>query len=195
MLQCPDCSHSIKTTKFYDYFDVIECSNCKFWKYDKIDDCCRNPSKNVVEFTKSNDSKALCTQCNNCGGALDRSKPLSYKTYGDELMRQFISKFDDEHFTEWKQHKNDESNELYEQKKYYNYKQSRQYIYDQYIHSHTWRSLREAILKRDSYTCQKCKKAKAIQVHHLTYIRLGNEDFKDLISVCIPCHEKIHEFS
>lgn len=191
MLQCPDCSHLIKTTKFYDYFDVIECSNCKFWKYEKIDDCCRDPFKNVVIFTKSNNSRALCTQCYNCGGSLNRSKPLPFKKYDNEIR----GPFNDEYFTEWKQRKNDESNELYKQKKYNNYKQSRQYTYDQYIHSHTWRSLREAILKRDSYTCQKCKKAKAIQVHHLTYIRLGNEDFKDLISVCISCHEKIHESS
>lgn len=31
-----------------------------------------------------------------------------------------------------------------------------------------------------------------LQVHHLTYIRLGNEDLSDLQVLCLGCHRRRH---
>jgi 5-methylcytosine-specific restriction endonuclease McrA len=50
------------------------------------------------------------------------------------------------------------------------------------------------ILERDSYLCQRCQSKIAIQVHHLTYERLGHERLEDLISICLACHIKEHAY-
>ncbi len=64
--------------------------------------------------------------------------------------------------------------------------------YDAYLLSDEWRMRRRQIFERDSYRCKKCGEAPAAQVHHETYARVGNELDEDLISVCIPCHRKLH---
>ena len=63
--------------------------------------------------------------------------------------------------------------------------------YHEYLKSDEWKIKREERLVIDKYTCVICKE-EAEQVHHLTYIRVKNEDMNDLISVCRKCHEVIH---
>ena len=49
-----------------------------------------------------------------------------------------------------------------------------------------WIFLRECILERDNYRCQKCGKSKKpFEVHHKKYINLKG---KDLITLCRSCH-------
>lgn len=63
-----------------------------------------------------------------------------------------------------------------------------------YLKSAKWDTLRKAILKRDSYTCQGCHSTSvSLEVHHISYIRLGSELPSDLISVCRSCHQAIHD--
>ena len=64
--------------------------------------------------------------------------------------------------------------------------------YRQYIRSDEWEKKREERLKKDGYKCQECGTAKNLEVHHITYERLGNEDINDLITLCKECHENIH---
>lgn len=64
--------------------------------------------------------------------------------------------------------------------------------YELYLASEEWRLLRKKVLERDRQTCQACLVATATQVHHLTYVRAGNEDLADLLSLCRPCHRGIH---
>lgn len=64
--------------------------------------------------------------------------------------------------------------------------------YDEYLNSEKWKSLRLKILERDKNICQACLINKATQVHHLTYERFTDECCFDLVSVCVPCHNKIH---
>lgn len=68
----------------------------------------------------------------------------------------------------------------------------RRRIYDAYIKSDQWKALRKQVLARDGYRCQVCKTQRAAQVHHLTYERFRNELLEDLLSVCMTCHEAIH---
>jgi len=69
-----------------------------------------------------------------------------------------------------------------------------QYIdYNEYINSDKWRDRRNKILKRDGFVCQRCKAWKNLQVHHLTYDRLGFENDLDLVTLCKSCHEKLHD--
>jgi hypothetical protein len=64
--------------------------------------------------------------------------------------------------------------------------------YHAYLLSPEWRALRRRIMERDRYRCRECSQQEAEQVHHLTYDRAGHELDDDLISVCIPCHARLH---
>ena len=63
----------------------------------------------------------------------------------------------------------------------------------EYMTSFGWRMKREAVLRRDNSCCQSCGATERLEVHHITYKRLGNEDLGDLIVVCRNCHQKIHD--
>ena len=65
--------------------------------------------------------------------------------------------------------------------------------YTDYLESEEWRIRRKRILERDGYLCCRCRKRPATQVHHLTYERTGHELDADLESVCVLCHDEIHE--
>nr|DAW41133.1 MAG TPA: NinG recombination protein [Caudoviricetes sp.] len=62
-----------------------------------------------------------------------------------------------------------------------------------------WRRKRAAILRRDGYLCQMCKRygrrVQATTVHHIQHAdehpELGFTD-SNLISVCERCHNKLH---
>lgn len=55
-----------------------------------------------------------------------------------------------------------------------------------------WQARRKLVLERDNHTCQGCLVARATHVHHETYSRLFDEFMFDLISLCEPCHGRIH---
>lgn len=61
-----------------------------------------------------------------------------------------------------------------------------------YIRSPQWSRRRREHLELMDGWCEVCHKAKACQVHHWTYIRLGQEYPQDLCSVCVTCHHKLH---
>jgi 5-methylcytosine-specific restriction endonuclease McrA len=63
--------------------------------------------------------------------------------------------------------------------------------HNNYLKSFAWKEKRDEVLRRDNYTCMSCLKARATQVHHLTYKHWRNEPLFELISVCDECHEKI----
>ena len=66
-----------------------------------------------------------------------------------------------------------------------------------------WCAIRSAVLRRDEYICQECKRfgknAEACVVHHVLpavqcvgkYEAL-KRDSRNLISLCKKCHEKMH---
>ena len=63
--------------------------------------------------------------------------------------------------------------------------------YEQYLRSPEWRRKREQRLRLDGYVCQKCGKTSKeyrLEVHHLTYERLGHERMEDLQTLCVLCH-------
>jgi len=59
---------------------------------------------------------------------------------------------------------------------------------DNQTYGATWNQLRLAILERDNYICQYCRR-KANTVHHTAY---GEITEADLISACLECHIKRH---
>jgi len=64
--------------------------------------------------------------------------------------------------------------------------------YDEYLRSEDWQDRRQQVLSRDRRRCTKCNSPHYLQVHHLTYSRVGKEEMEDLITLCRNCHEKEH---
>jgi hypothetical protein len=62
--------------------------------------------------------------------------------------------------------------------------------YQEYIGSNAWSIKRTQRLEIDGYKCVVCKGDNGLQVHHLHYETLGNEDaLHDLVTVCGKCHK------
>ena len=64
--------------------------------------------------------------------------------------------------------------------------------YDEYLQSDHW--LETVRIKRwvEGNKCEICGSPHKLQVHHLTYERLGRENLSDLQLVCEYHHKKIH---
>jgi 5-methylcytosine-specific restriction endonuclease McrA len=69
---------------------------------------------------------------------------------------------------------------------------TRQTAYTWYLGTEFWQQKRLAVLERANYVCERCHKARATEVHHVTYIRVFNELATDLLAVCSKCHRLIH---
>lgn len=62
--------------------------------------------------------------------------------------------------------------------------------YDDVMNSFRWKALRVRLIRERGCKCERCgKKRDALQLHHLTYERLGCELDTDLKVVCVACHE------
>lgn len=64
--------------------------------------------------------------------------------------------------------------------------------YRRYLKSPEWREKRARVLDRSGFMCEGCGTAAATQVHHLTYLHLGDEFLWELKAVCDECHGKCH---
>lgn len=64
--------------------------------------------------------------------------------------------------------------------------------YNDYLDSAEWKAKRQQRLDKCGNTCEYCKTAPAVHVHHVTYERVFNEDIDDLRGICLDCHESIH---
>lgn len=58
--------------------------------------------------------------------------------------------------------------------------------------SPAWERKRQRKLKDVGFRCQDCGTKRRLEVHHLTYARLGKERLKDLRALCHDCHKKRH---
>lgn len=72
--------------------------------------------------------------------------------------------------------------------------------YKRYLRSPEWQIKRQQRLEIDGFKCVMCGRPASrcrsgLQIHHVSYARLGHEDvYRDLVSLCAPCHRKIHNF-
>jgi 5-methylcytosine-specific restriction endonuclease McrA len=65
-------------------------------------------------------------------------------------------------------------------------------FYREYMQSQAWRDLRVDRIEHAGFRCERCGVEgtwSSLQVHHLHYETLGEEEYDDLKVVCIPCHE------
>lgn len=52
-------------------------------------------------------------------------------------------------------------------------------------------SLRDKVFERDSYTCQKCRESRDLQVHHIDK-NTHNNHLSNLVTLCRTCHLEEH---
>ena len=68
--------------------------------------------------------------------------------------------------------------------------------YRRYIDSHPhWQRVRQARLRFDGYRCAICHEDLSqdrFETHHLTYLNLGHEHMRDVITLCAKCHAIFH---
>lgn len=65
--------------------------------------------------------------------------------------------------------------------------------YEAYLKSDPkWKEKRRKVLRRAKFTCERCKKKQAREIHHLTYKNIFNEPLKDLQALCVECHREAH---
>ena len=69
----------------------------------------------------------------------------------------------------------------------------------EFYKSSKWKHKRLAVLRRDGYLCQNCKRygrmTPATTVHHIQHLEDRPDlalDAKNLISLCAACHDKAH---
>ncbi len=59
---------------------------------------------------------------------------------------------------------------------------------DVYLRSPYWRARRARAIARAGGRCERCGVTGRLEVHHLTYARLGRERDRDLRALCHGCH-------
>ena len=65
--------------------------------------------------------------------------------------------------------------------------------YRQYINSREWAAKRKEAFQYHGRKCSTCGSEHNLEVHHLTYQRLGREKMEDLQILCGDCHRIRHE--
>ncbi len=66
--------------------------------------------------------------------------------------------------------------------------------YAKYLLSDHWADFRiRYFASGKPKTCTRCSYNR-VQLHHITYIRLGAESLDDVIPLCSKCHEKVHRW-
>jgi hypothetical protein len=62
-----------------------------------------------------------------------------------------------------------------------------------YLQSPQWKMKAAQVKTRDGYKCIVTGITTQLEVHHITYARLGDEDLSDLVTITRKVHQKIHD--
>ena len=65
--------------------------------------------------------------------------------------------------------------------------------YHTYLQSPQWRNLVAKVKERDK-VCQLTGSNQNLEVHHITYDRLGNENLSDLVLLSRSAHQLVHDY-
>lgn len=71
-------------------------------------------------------------------------------------------------------------------------------FYRKYMRSDAWEKKKQERIAIDKGCCmcgRPLDKIRSVQVHHISYKNLGNEDvLTDIATLCGSCHRKLHNF-
>jgi hypothetical protein len=62
----------------------------------------------------------------------------------------------------------------------------------EYLQTPEWLARRDEAMRRALYRCQVCRQRAELQVHHRSYVNLGEELPTDLTVLCQRCHGDLH---
>ena len=66
--------------------------------------------------------------------------------------------------------------------------------YRAYLQTPHWQKVRARRMQIDKYVCAFCGASDLLQVHHISYERLGHEEVRtDLVTLCADCHHRLHQ--
>lgn len=65
--------------------------------------------------------------------------------------------------------------------------------YREYLKGEHWKNVKKSFYKVNARKCVECSSTVNLNLHHLTYDRLGKERLSDLVCLCEDCHHKLHE--
>lgn len=151
----------------------------------------------VTKVTCSNGAIQYRRQCTRCGACVG-STAIAHASLDDDVRKAALE-FDREKERAWRQRKSERAADLLADRQSACAMQAeteRQAFveeYHDYLATPEWREKADAVLSRDRYLCQGCRKRRATQVHHLTYAHRGAEFLFELISLCDECHERLHQ--
>jgi len=189
MYKCVRCkSTNLVLKSEYTFHDIYRCQDCHYLQVMGLEECCKKPFRIVTIEHLDHTRKRLYRQCIECGGCIERNKPLSMKKHSEEIRSEFSTY----NFERWKKGRSEEISYLWESVKDSNFETSKRGKYIDYLDSEAWKNKRREALVRDNNVCQVCKENLAEEVHHITYENLFNEKLEDLLSVCKMCHNQLH---
>lgn len=67
--------------------------------------------------------------------------------------------------------------------------------YEMHLGSPKWARLKAKVWERCGNRCEGCREREPVELHHLTYARVGNELLNDVIAYCRQCHRAAHRWS
>lgn len=65
--------------------------------------------------------------------------------------------------------------------------------YYEYLRTPQWKLFRQLALDTLGHQCGKCGNKSELQVHHKHYRNLFQENIKDVMILCAPCHRMTHK--
>jgi 5-methylcytosine-specific restriction endonuclease McrA len=187
---CKQCSSKNIDYKETEYEIGYYCNDCDiiFTEKKQFDGCCGFPNIQTMQVATAN-GFSYRNICQNCFTTI-----LVIKKTDKPIGKIINISLDDLNKNKFLINKNSIYSELLNIKtnNQQNKKNAFWINYKEYLKSERWQNKRLKVLERDKYLCQACLRNKATQAHHLTYERVFDEPLFDLISICTPCHEKLH---
>lgn len=149
---------------------------------------CLHIHSRLVKVTATNGTEMFACQCVTCGGKATAWIPRRYVTFPSAVAEESskpptIGERLAEERAKLQEEYGQRIAELY---------QRRRQLYDNYLKSPQWKSLREQVKRRCGGTCEDCGYRPMEEVHHLNYDSFGNEKLEDLLGLCSVCHLSRH---
>jgi hypothetical protein len=118
------------------------------------------------------------------------SSTAAYNEAGDRMVQWLVDVFHLPHVGTGEPGPDDihEWSDWYEKRA----KANRSMRYEWYLQSDDWKAARKSAHRRAGGKCQACNSDKALEVHHRTYERRGEELASDLLVLCRRCHQAVH---
>lgn len=162
-------------------------SNFNWWNEARERFECKKHQPEIRYFEKKNGSIEWREQCVVCGGSLSTIKATDVSPQAKAEAKPFDRDLSANHTDQmhtWVREQDQKAREQKNAEWWANY--------NAYLLSPRWARIRSKVMERAHGVCEGCRENPAVQVHHLTYNRVGNEMLFDLVAVCHRCHEAIH---